>query len=60
MAWMRAVGSDNPARDLGFVGNYLDGLTLHQLAQPDPQFNPESALVALLTALITLDATIRG
>lgn len=50
--WMRSVGSTDPERDIMFLGNQVDAMTLHQLAYPDPAFNPEPALVALVTVLI--------
>jgi DNA-binding transcriptional regulator YbjK len=52
LEWLRAVGSANPARDLALLANHLDGLTLHQLAYPDPAFDPEPSLTALVTALV--------
>jgi DNA-binding transcriptional regulator YbjK len=51
-AWLGAVGSSDPERDLGVLANQADALTLHQLANPDPDFDPEPALVALLTAVV--------
>jgi hypothetical protein len=51
-ATMRTVGSSHPARDIALLGNQVDALTLHQLAYPDPDFDPEPALLALVAALI--------
>ena len=55
--WMRAVGSTNPMRDISYLANQVDALTLHQLANPDEAFDPQPALVTLLTALVGTDAT---
>lgn len=49
--WMRAVGSPDPARDARIVLDQLDGLILHQLAVPDPAFDPVDRLTALVVAL---------
>ena len=49
--WLRAVGSADPARDARIVLDQLDGLILHQLAVPDPGFDPADRLTALVTAL---------
>jgi len=51
-AWMRLVGSADPDHDMHVVANYWTGLVLHQLALPDPRFDPTDHLTALLTALI--------
>jgi hypothetical protein len=49
---MSAVGSAHPSRDLSLLANQVDALTLHQLANPNPAFDPEPALIALVTALV--------
>lgn len=49
---MRAVGSVNPLRDVSIMANQVDALTLHQLAYPDPAFDPEPSLTTLVTALV--------
>jgi hypothetical protein len=49
---MRAVGSAHPLRDVSFLANQVDALTLHQLAYPDPAFDPEPSLITLITALV--------
>jgi DNA-binding transcriptional regulator YbjK len=55
-AWMaerlRRVGSTSPDQDVHVLGNYLTGLVLHQLAIPDPQFDPTGKIVSLLEFLI--------
>jgi DNA-binding transcriptional regulator YbjK len=50
--WMRIVGSADPERDAPIVMNYWTGLVLHQLANPDPAFDPAAQLTALVTAVI--------
>lgn len=50
--WMRAAGSADPDRDVRLLGNQVEALTLHQLAYPDPGFDPGPPLRALVTALV--------
>jgi hypothetical protein len=50
--WMRAVGSADPLRDMSFLGNHIDAVILHHLAQPDPGFDPEPDLTTLVSALV--------
>jgi AcrR family transcriptional regulator len=50
--WMRVVGSSAPDHDMHVVANYWTGLVLHQLALPDPDFDPTDHLTGLLTSLI--------
>jgi DNA-binding transcriptional regulator YbjK len=50
--WMRAAGSADPGRDVRYLGNQVEALTLHQLAYPDPRFDPGPSLTALVTALV--------
>ena len=49
--WLRLVGSADPGRDTHAVGNYITGLVLHQLAIPDPQFDPADKIIPLLESL---------
>lgn len=66
--WLRLVGSPDPDHHMHVIGNYVTGLVLHQLAIPDPEFDPTEKLVALLEALIgpvatatpTRDAALEG
>lgn len=51
-SWLRAVGSRDPERHVHVLGNYATGLVLHQLAMPDPDFDPTEPIVALLESLI--------
>jgi hypothetical protein len=50
--WLRLAGSADPGRDLDLVANFHTGLVLHELAVPDPEFDPEPRIAALLTHLI--------
>lgn len=50
--WMRAAGSADPGRDVRYLGNQVEAMTLHQLAYPDPRFDPGPSLTALVTALV--------
>ena len=50
--WMRIAGSADPQRDAPILMNHWTGLVLHQLASPDPAFDPTAQLTALVTAVI--------
>ena len=50
--WLRLIGSTDPEHDTHVVGNYITGLVLHQLAIPDPQFDPTEKIISLLECLI--------
>ncbi|GAA4547631.1 TetR/AcrR family transcriptional regulator [Pseudonocardia xishanensis] len=50
-AWMRLIGSADPTH-LHLVGDYVTGLVLHQLAMPDPAFDPTDTITTLLDALV--------
>jgi DNA-binding transcriptional regulator YbjK len=50
--WVRVVGSTDPERDAPIIMNYWAGLVLHQLANPDPAFDPSAEITALVTTLI--------
>jgi AcrR family transcriptional regulator len=50
--WLRLVGSQDPDFHMHVIGNYLTGLVLHQLAIPDPHFDPTEELVSLLETLV--------
>jgi hypothetical protein len=49
--WLRLIGSRDPDHDVHVVGNYITGLVLHQLAIPDPEFDPTDHVTALLESL---------
>src|SRR3954469_22667153 len=40
IAWLRIVGSPDPERDAPLIMNHWTGLVLHELAIPDPTFDP--------------------
>lgn len=50
--WLRVVGSTDPERDAPIIMNHWTGLVLHQLAYPDPAFDPSAQLAALVTTLV--------
>jgi DNA-binding transcriptional regulator YbjK len=54
-AWLRAIGSPDPDRHVHVIGNYVVGLVLHQLAMPDPDFDPTDSIVELLASLLAED-----
>ena len=49
--WLRQIGSADTDRDVHVLGNYITGLMLHQLAMPDPGFDPADEIVALLESV---------
>ncbi len=51
--WLRELGSTRPERDSRLILEYMDGVLLHQIAAPDPRFDPVPALRRLLDALLT-------
>jgi AcrR family transcriptional regulator len=50
--WSRLIGSSDPDHAVHVVGNYLTGLVLHQLAIPDPHFDPTDKIISLLESLV--------
>jgi AcrR family transcriptional regulator len=50
--WLRLIGSGDTDRDVHVLGNYITGLMLHQLAVPDPGFDPTDKITALLESLV--------
>jgi DNA-binding transcriptional regulator YbjK len=50
--WVRMAGSADPGRDAPVVMNHWTGIVLHQLAAPDPAFDPLPQISALVGALI--------
>jgi tetracycline repressor-like protein len=50
--WLTLIGSRDPSHDVHVLGNYLTGLMLHQLAVPDPGFDPADKVTALLESLV--------
>ena len=49
--WLRLIGSCDLDHDVHVLGNYITGLMLHQLAIPDPGFDPEDKITGLLESL---------
>src|SRR6266567_1076511 len=52
MNWMRTAGSANPEREGSLISNYWTGIVLHQLAIPDPEFDPTQPLITLVTSVV--------
>jgi AcrR family transcriptional regulator len=50
--WLQLIGSPDPDRHVHVLGNYITGLVLHQLAIPDPNFDPTDTIVSLLEGLV--------
>jgi DNA-binding transcriptional regulator YbjK len=50
--WVRTVGSPDPDRDAPIVMNHFTGLVLHQLAMPDPAFDPLKQCSVIVKALM--------
>ncbi len=54
--WLRLVGSAHPVRDARIVLDHADGLMLHQLAFPDPDFDPVGELTVLVRSVLAADS----
>jgi AcrR family transcriptional regulator len=50
--WVRVAGSTDPDRDAPVIMNHVTGVILHELAIPDPEFDPYPQIEALVTTLI--------
>lgn len=50
--WLRALGSPDPDGDCRLILNQLDGIMLHQLAFPDPTFDPDRETAVLVRAIV--------
>ena len=50
--WVRIAGSTRPELDAPIIMNYGTGVVLHDLAIPDPAFDPSAQLTALVTSVI--------
>jgi DNA-binding transcriptional regulator YbjK len=50
--WMRLIGSRDTDHDVHVIANYVTGLILHQLAIPDPAFDPTDKITAVLASLV--------
>jgi AcrR family transcriptional regulator len=52
MNWLRVVGSTTPELDAPIIMNYGTGVILHELAVPDPAFDPSRQFRTLVTSVI--------
>jgi len=52
MTWLRVAGSTDPERDAPIIMNHYTGLVLHDLAIPDPAFDPTDQITTLVTTVI--------
>ena len=52
LQWLRVAGSTDPERDGPVIMNHYTGLVLHDLAIPDPAFDPTDQITALVTTVI--------
>jgi AcrR family transcriptional regulator len=50
--WLRMAGSTDPERDAPIIMNHWTGLVLHELAIPDPAFDPSAQIAALVTTVL--------
>lgn len=50
--WIRIAGSTDPERDAPIIMNHVTGVVLHQLAMPDPAFDPFAQILALVTTVV--------
>ena len=50
--WLQAIGSSDTDHDVEVLGNYITGMMLHQLAIPDPDFDPAGKITGLLESLL--------
>ena len=51
-AWLPVAGSTDPERDAPLLMNHWTGLVLHELAVPDPAFDPSAQLTAMTRAVL--------
>jgi AcrR family transcriptional regulator len=52
LAWLRAVGSHDPERHAPVLMNHWTGVVLHELAIPDPAFDPSAQFQSLTAAVL--------
>jgi AcrR family transcriptional regulator len=50
--WLRIAGSTDPERDAPIIANHWTGVVLHELAIPDPAFDPYPQIAALVTSVV--------
>lgn len=58
--WLAGLGSADPQRHFWLLMAYLDGALAHQLAAPDPEFDPAPAIRTLLRGMVCGCADDRG
>ena len=52
MNWLRIAGSADPEHDAPIIANHWTGVVLHELAIPDPAFDPYPQIAALITSVV--------
>ncbi|MEU8240796.1 TetR/AcrR family transcriptional regulator [Actinoplanes missouriensis] len=52
IAWLRLAGSADPERHAPILMNHWTGVVLHELAIPDPAFDPSGQLMTLVTSVL--------
>ena len=52
LQWLRVAGSTDPERDGPVIMNHYTGLVLHDLAIPDPAFDPTDQITAVVATVI--------
>ncbi|UAC01725.1 TetR family transcriptional regulator [Dactylosporangium vinaceum] len=50
--WFRIAGSPDPERHAPAIMNHWTGIVLHQLAMPDPAFDPYPQIEAVVSAVV--------
>jgi AcrR family transcriptional regulator len=50
--WLRVAGSADPPRHAPQLMNHWTGLVLHELAIPDPTFDPSAQILALVQSVL--------
>jgi AcrR family transcriptional regulator len=52
LTWLRAAGSTDPPRHAPVIMNHWTGVVLHELAIPDPAFDPSAQFTDLVTSVL--------
>jgi hypothetical protein len=52
--WLRTLGSTDAERECRLILDLLDGIMLHQLAFPDPAFDPHREITTLVRAVVSV------
>ncbi|MGW4244790.1 TetR/AcrR family transcriptional regulator [Nocardia sp. NPDC004722] len=53
--WFEQLGSTDPLAHCRVLLDHIDGLALHQITWPEPDFDPAPGIRALLTGLLSRD-----